>query len=103
MTQGISVIVSRDAEQDLREASRYYRQIDPLLSRQFLEAFEQTMQNLIRFPLRYPTVWQNIHRISHLSKFPYSVYFLVEDNHIKILAVLHNSRHPDAMTGRILS
>jgi len=37
-----------------------------------------------------------------MSRFPYAIYFRVEDDEIRILAFQHHSRHPDYWKSRLI-
>jgi plasmid stabilization system protein ParE len=36
-----------------------------------------------------------------LKRFPYSVYFVADDEQIEVIAVLHQHRHPDTWRNRL--
>jgi plasmid stabilization system protein ParE len=44
-------------------------------------------------PLTYPVVHRNTRRVL-MTRFPFGVYFRVEQSQIVVVAVVHGSRHP---------
>jgi toxin ParE1/3/4 len=51
-------------------------------------------------PQRFPAVLRSIRRVA-LKRFPYGVYFEVQDDRIVVLAVYHFKRSPDGRASRI--
>ena len=51
-------------------------------------------------PLLFPILENNVRRALS-PRFPYGVYFVVGEELISVLAVLHLHRHPDTWKGRI--
>lgn len=67
------------------------------------QVFTDELFNLIRrmaAPLQFPLFGPNIRR-GLLSRFPYAVYFLLEDRTVVILAVLHQRRDPAVWKNRV--
>lgn len=50
-------------------------------------------------PLTYPVVHRNARR-ALMTRFPFGIYFRVEQSQIVVVAVIHGSRHPHHWQGR---
>ncbi len=81
------------AEHDLSEAAAWYEEQVPGLGHQFLDEVLVTCSVIAEAPLRYPVVHRNTRR-ALIHRFPFGVYYLVENATIVVLAIMHGSRHP---------
>ena len=50
-------------------------------------------------PLSYPLVHRNTRR-ALMTRFPFGIYFRVEQTQIVVVAVIHGSRHPHRWQSR---
>lgn len=81
-------------------AISYYDDINPQLSGAFVSAIEAGIDNILTHPEAWQMIEDGVRR--HLVKrFPYGIYYCVEDDCIMIYAVMHLSRHPDYWKDRI--
>ena len=94
------LIYHPDAEAELTESAQFYEERLPTLGGQFLDAFESAIREIQNSPRRWRVVESDV-RIHLLSKFPFSIYFRVTPDQIRILAIKHHSRHPDYWRGRL--
>jgi plasmid stabilization system protein ParE len=60
---------------------------------EFLDELRATYGRIVEGPLKYQHLRSGIRR-ALLRRFPYAVYFAVEEAAIVVLAVLHASRDP---------
>ncbi len=82
-----------DAEQDLADAAAWYEAQVPGLGHQFLDEILATFASVSNAPLIYPVVHRNTRRaLAH--RFPFGVYYRVEQKDVVVLAVMHGSRSP---------
>ena len=89
-----------EAQKDLREAARFYReQAGTALSQSFLAEFEHAVELLMQHP-RLGAVWRHGKRRLVTRRFPFSVIYTIAGDHIRILAVAHHSRRPSYWRGR---
>lgn len=93
------VIFHHRAEAELIDAAQFYQNRVPGLGNEFLDAVDMALKLIAAAPLQ--------HRIQHLEarrsivdRFPYSVYYRVFTDHIRILAIHHHSRRPGYWQGR---
>lgn len=89
-----------EALEEYLGAVSYYADINPRLGKSFIEAIEFGLQNIRIYPKTWQIVTEDVRR--HLIKrFPYGIYYCIEENWITIYAVMHMSRHPDYWKNRI--
>lgn len=93
------VIVRPIAETDIIEAARWYEQRDQGLGTEFIRAIDACIAAIERSARQYPVVYGNIRR-ALLRKFPFGIFFLIENGNIIILACLHTKRHPSVFKSR---
>lgn len=88
------VVIRPRAEADLREARDWYESQRAGLGAEFLAELDATIQLLIREPRRHPVYYRGFYRVL-AQRFPYKVFYRVEDNQIIIFRILHARRdHP---------
>ncbi len=91
MTSGL--ILRKAAEVDIHEAHHYYESCRQGLGQEFMLSFEAALASISRNPGQYRTVYRNVRRVA-LHRFPYSIYFIVMQSRIIVLAVMHARRDP---------
>lgn len=88
------------AEEDLREAAKFYRERGgSTLSQSLLGEFERAVGTLLRHPL-LGTLWRKDKRRQLMKRFPYALIYMVFGEEVRILAVAHHSRRPGFWRGR---
>ena len=91
----------RDAELDLLEAARFYRQEGgPKLAKRFLDEFNRVVTLLVEFP-GLGTPADETRRVHILQDFPYSVIYREDEEGIRILVVRSQYRDPEYGESRI--
>ncbi len=88
------------AEQEFNDAADWYYQEDTLASNRFIIAIEATLSKITHSPDSYPVVFGNEIRRAVVNKFPFSIFFTVDDEVVAILSIFHNSRNPMIWRGR---
>lgn len=85
-----TLIVRPAAEQELRSATRWYEEKCVGLGLEFVALVDRAFTKIQRNPLSYP-VWdpERDYRRSNLARFPYSVFYRVENEHVVVIAVAH--------------
>jgi toxin ParE1/3/4 len=78
---------------EVGEAYEWYETQSPGLGTEFELAFELQLKRLEQVPLLYPEVISGIRR-TLLPRFPYGVFFVVRNDLVHVLAVIHNARNP---------
>ena len=86
-------VIHEDANREFREALNYYLEISPELGVRFYREMEQLMLEVCSRPLVFRQFDPPARR--HFSdRFPYGVVYLVETDHVWIVAVMHLQREP---------
>ncbi|MGD1807557.1 type II toxin-antitoxin system RelE/ParE family toxin [Dapis sp. BLCC M126] len=81
-------------------AVEFYAERRVVLAEAFIQAVEDAIFKIIKYPTRWPIVDENIRRCL-TKKFPYGVLYTIEDDYILILAVMHCSREPGYWKSRV--
>jgi len=84
-------ILSPDAEAELASASRWYQRIDPNLSFRFELETVATLRRIEKFPYQFPVI-DGTTRRAVLKRFPYSIFFDLNDDESSVIAVIHQRR-----------
>jgi plasmid stabilization system protein ParE len=94
-----ALVVRAEAAADVRGAVRWYEAQAAGLGREFLRAVRALFASLEREPRLYPVAEGEIRR-ALLRRFPYALYFTLDDEAVIVLACLHVRRDPAAWQGR---
>lgn len=87
------------AQAELLAARDWYESRRAGLGADFGEAIDKAIQSIVERPLAYPCVHGEIRRVV-LRRFPYGVFFRVLPDHVVILGVIHDRRHPQLWQSR---
>ena len=81
------------AESEVEEASRSYELHDVGLGDEFVLTFSATTAVLRHSPFQYQKVFGETRRVL-LRRFPYAVFYAIQDSDVVILACRHTARNP---------
>ena len=88
------------AQEDLREAARFYREKGgTALSQSLLAEFEHSVSLLLQYP-GLGAIWRYGKRRLLMRRFRHALIYTVVGDQIRILAVAHHSRRPGYWRGR---
>lgn len=87
------------AEAELEEAAAYLEAETPGIGLDFLEVVEAALKDISDFPASCPVVRGTV-RGKVISRFRYTIYYRIKVDHIRVLAVAHQSRAPFYWLGR---
>ena len=87
------------ARLDLEEAHAWYEEQSPGLGDRFAKDVDSTVGRLAEHPEAHAVVDGRIRR-ALLRRFPYGVFYIVEDHEVVIIAILHAARGPTTWLGR---
>lgn len=93
------VLILPDAERDIADAHKWYEERSPRLGSEFLRAVEVCMAAIERNPQAHPIVHKQVRR-ALLRRFPYGIFYLVQENTIPVLACFHGRRDPKVVRQR---
>jgi plasmid stabilization system protein ParE len=86
-----SVISTQVARVEWIDAQDWYEAEPPGLGRRFREAINALTERMSASPRQFPVVFKNVRR-GLLRRFPYSLFFVVEDQTVFVIACFHASR-----------
>jgi toxin ParE1/3/4 len=81
------------ADLDIEGAFQWYENEQVGLGLEFLDELRATYKLIVEGPFKYPHLRSSIRR-ALLKRFPYAVFFAIENEVIVVVAVLHTSRNP---------
>ena len=84
------LIVRPKAEKDIRRAYRWYETELEGLSMQFLHEVNEGFEMISANPRHYAEIAGGIRR-KLPNKFPYGVFFVFEDQEVRVLAVMNHA------------
>ena len=96
-----TIIIRPEAEFDIQDSYEYYEKLDRGLGSEFVRAIDACLSKIGRNPLAYPLVYKQIRRVL-IRKFPYGIFYLVENNRIFVIACFHVKRNPESWQNRRL-
>jgi plasmid stabilization system protein ParE len=85
------LIIKPLAELDATEAAKWYNDKRDGLGDEFLLALDAKINNLQRNPYSFQLIYKNIRR-TLTERFPYGIFFIIENETIYILAIISTSR-----------
>jgi toxin ParE1/3/4 len=94
-----SVVFTQVARGESIEAQDWYEGEAAGLGRRFRQAVDAMVERMSDNPRQFPTVFKNVRR-ALLRRFPYSLFFVVEDDALIVIACFHASRDPSRWQGR---
>lgn len=89
------------AAQEYKEAITFYKERSIRAARNFQSLYEKTEDLLLGFPTSGVQTGYRDYRKYHLPDFPYSIIYRQNKNRLLILAVSHQSRHPNYWKERL--
>ena len=94
------LIIRPEAEADLAEAFDWYEDRQAGLGHQFLAEVHTALRAVAEHPVHYPVLYRDARRVL-TRRFPYKVFFIVENERVEVLGVVHVRRHPRVWQKRI--
>jgi plasmid stabilization system protein ParE len=88
-----SVIFTPAARAELIDAQDWYEREATGLGRRFRQAIDALIDRMSENPRQFPTVFKSVRR-ALLRSFPYSLFFVVDDDALIVIACFHASRDP---------
>ena len=87
------LIIRPEAELDLENAFGWYESQDPGLGSEFVRAIDACISTIGRNPLVHRLIYQQSRR-ALVRRFPYSLFYIVEEDTIFVIACFHTKRNP---------
>lgn len=95
----LPLVLSPEAEADLRQAYDDLENARPGLGSRIISAAAEAFERIETAPEIYGCIWKDV-RAMRLKKLRYLAYYVIFDDRIEILAVLHGSRDPSVWKSR---
>jgi plasmid stabilization system protein ParE len=95
----LPVFWTPEANQDLLDARTWYDNVRPELGERFALAVETTVEAIAEHPLQFPVIYKGRRRAG-VRRFPYGIFFEVQDNRIVVIACFHGRRNPRRLQSR---
>lgn len=95
------IIVRPEAETEVRQAFDWYQQQSEGLGFEFLRAIEVCLSGITRNPFAYTLIKVPNVRRALVRRFPYALFYLVDDDAIVVIAVFNVKRQPIDWTKRV--
>ena len=93
------VYVRPEARIDIEQASAWYERQRAGLGDDFLDEVLDALDRIARDPEIYPVIHRRTRR-SVVHRFPFGIFYCIEDDAIVVVAVMHGSRDPRAWQRR---
>ena len=87
------VRLREETDRDLSSTASWYEQQRAGLGHEFLDDALSSLQRIAEQPLSHPVVHRDTRR-ALMTRFPFGVYYRVEQSQIVVVAIIHGSRHP---------
>ena len=89
-----------EVEEDVIAGYAWYEEKAPGLGEEFIRMFYACAGEIPRNPLLYPKVYREFRR-RLLRRFPYAIYFRIEDNEIIVFGLFHCARDPHTIRAKL--
>ena len=96
----LTILLRPEAEAEVEEAYHWYEQRREGLGADFLLCIEEALEKISRDPEAYPVVHKDVRR-TLIRRFPYGIFYIVEEQNIAVLAVFHGRRDPKQWQSRV--
>jgi len=87
------VIVRPEAAREIQEAFDWYEERSEGLGLEFLRAADVCLSSVRRNPESYPIIHGQVRR-ALLRRFPYALFYLVQEDAVVVVACFHIKRSP---------
>ncbi|WP_188365189.1 type II toxin-antitoxin system RelE/ParE family toxin [Marinicella pacifica] len=96
-----SLVLTPQAEKDFVEAYDWYENQNLGLGKEFARCVDKKIASILAAPCHYQVIYKDIVRRALVNRFPFSIYFVNQNDCISIFAILHQHRNPEFWKSRI--
>jgi plasmid stabilization system protein ParE len=89
----LPVVWIPEANEDLLDARAWYDNIRPQLGEHFALAVQAAVEAMAEHPMQFPVVHRGRRRAG-VRRFPYGIFFEVQEGQIVVIACFHGRRDP---------
>ena len=87
--------IRKEAELDINSLFEYYENKRVGLGHDFLLCIEECLSKVERNPGHYKIIYKELRRIA-VRRFPYRIFYFVQNNLVIVTAVFHARKDPQA-------
>ncbi|SFV61906.1 Plasmid stabilization system protein [hydrothermal vent metagenome] len=95
-----SIEFKPEVYEDIKIAYDWYEKQRIGLGEDFLLTLEASYAKIVRMPKAYQPIYKTVRR-KLTRRFPYGVFFTLQDSQIIIIAVMHTKRNPSDWNERL--
>jgi len=90
---------SKESKNDFDTSLNYYKNESEELASRFRLDIKQSLKRIETFPNLYPKINEKVHKCV-VSKFPYTVYYMIKNETIFILGIANHYQNPNTFRQR---
>jgi len=94
-----SLILQQEALDDLKAAFDYYESVRSDLGDQFIVAFREVAFHIEGNPFLFQEIYKDKRR-AVITRFQYNIIYTIENDTVRVVAVMHSSMNPQRWEGR---
>jgi plasmid stabilization system protein ParE len=94
------LIIRPQAEADIEDIFGWYEARRPGLGAAFVEAVDACLAGIEQQPEMHPELYRRARR-ALLRRFPYTVFYVIQDESIEVVACFHTRRDPRRWKARV--
>jgi plasmid stabilization system protein ParE len=98
----MNVIFDKLARLEIDDAIEFYELEVPDLGKRFQQEVKQGIRRICEYPLAWTREKGDVRKYI-LHKFPYKIFYSIEEGYIYIIAIAHGHRRPNYWVDRILN
>ena len=95
----LPVVWMPEARADVMEERAWYDAIRPELGERFALAVDAAVEAIAKKPLQFTVVYRNRRRAG-VRRFPYGIFFELQEHRIVVIACFHDRRNPKRWQAR---
>ncbi|MDJ0576478.1 MAG: type II toxin-antitoxin system RelE/ParE family toxin [Xenococcaceae cyanobacterium MO_234.B1] len=92
--------ISEEAKLDLEDAYQWYESQINQLGSEFIRVVDKNLASIQKNPFAYPIIYNNVRR-KLLPRFPYGLFYIIQENLIFVFACFHVKRDPQQWKRRL--
>jgi len=92
MTQ-FSVVISKPAQIEIQESLMWYNERSNLAHQKLLTEIDDSIKGLTQNPFLHSIKYKDVRSVM-LKRFPYSFYYIIKQEEIRIISFFHHRRKP---------
>ena len=96
----LPIVFRRAARHEFDEAANWYEQRRPGRGAKFTAAVRELLGRIAEQPELYAQVYEDV-REALVTRYPYCVYYRIDEGRILVLAVFHTARDPAIWQRRV--